>query len=337
VLLAGGWWGWQRWRNQAVPRLSWGLCLGVALAFVLPLLPVIFFNWQSGGTWRAVAGNLDTSYYGVENGALVANLGVRARQLVQTLQGSHLWYLGALYRNELAPWMALGAVVLGLWHHPRWLLGPLVLLLATLSCSLFTLSDLFITHYALVQPLVIALIALVLSTLVNPLRQLPRIMQRYRSLVLILPIIVWVAWDLTATLRYHAALTHSGGLGDHSDVTYHLAYALRYQGLGAPLALDWGFDAPVRYLSEGTVTPIELFGYASPATPDAEFGQRLALFLGNADNVYLLHTPAATVFQGRREAFFATVTAAGLRAQRERTFAQRDGTPTVELWRVLPP
>ena len=337
VLLAGGWWGWQRWRNQAVPRLSWGLCLGVALAFVLPLLPVIFFNWQSGGTWRAVAGNLGTSYYGVENGALVANLGVRARQLVQTLQGSHLWYLGALYRNELAPWMALGAVALGLWHHPRWLLGPLVLLLATLSCSLFTLSDLFITHYALVQPLVIALIALALSTLVNPLRQLPRIAQRYRSLVLILPIIVWVAWDLTATLRYHAALTHSGGLGDHSDVTYHLAYALRYQGLGAPLALDWGFDAPVRYLSEGTVTPIEIFGYVSPTAPDAEFAQRLALFLGNADNVYLLHTPATTIFQGRREAFFAAVTAAGLRAQIESTFAQRDGTPTVELWRVLPP
>jgi len=337
VLLAGGWWGWQRWRNQAVPRLSWGLCLGVALAFVLPLLPVIFFNWQSGGTWRAVAGNLGTSYYGVENGALVANLGVRARQLVQTLQGSHLWYLGALYRNELAPWMALGAVALGLWHHPRWLLGPLVLLLATLSCSLFTLSDLFITHYALVQPLVIALIALALSTLVNPLRQLPRIMQRYRSLVLILPIIVWVAWDLTATLRYHAALTHSGGLGDHSDVTYHLAYALRYQGLGAPLALDWGFDAPVRYLSEGTVTPIEIFGYVSPTAPDAEFAQRLALFLGNADNVYLLHTPATTIFQGRREAFFAAVRAAGLRAQIESTFAQRDGTPTVELWRVLPP
>ena len=148
---------------------------------------------------------------------------------------------------------------------------------------------------------------------------------------------LWVAADLVATVRYHTFLTRTGGLGDHSDVTYHLAYALRYQGLGAPIALDWGFDAPVRYLSEGTVTPIEIFGYATPTAPDAEFVARLQLFLGNPDNVYLLHTPAATVFQGRREQFLAAAQAAGLRAQLESTFAQRDGTPLIELWRLLPP
>jgi hypothetical protein len=30
-------------------------------------------------------------------------------------------------------------------------------------------------------------------------------------------------------------------------------------------------DATVRFLSRGTVTPIEIFGYASPAAPDADF------------------------------------------------------------------
>ncbi len=329
VLLAGGWWLWYRGRHPTAPPLSWSLLGGTLLAFCLPLLPVFFFNWQSGGTWQAVAGNLETSYYGVDNDAIIANLSVRARQLIETLEGSHLWYLGGLYGNRLAPWLALGAVTLGLWRRPRFLLGPLLLLFATLGCSLFTLSDLFITHYALVQPLIIAVIALALAAIASP--------QRYIRLGLIALIVLWVAADLAATLRYHATLTRSGGLADHSDVTYHLAYALRYQGLGAPLALDWGFDAPVRYLSEGTVTPIELFGYRSPAAPDQEFGERLQLFLGNADNVYLLHTPDATIFQGRRQAFFAAVNAAGLHARLESSFAQRDGTPTIELWRVLPP
>ncbi len=333
VLLAGGWWFWQRGRKQAVPPLPWALCVGMGLAFLLPLLPVLFFNWQSGGTWDALTGNLGTSYYGVENGAIVANIGVRARQLLQTLQGSHLWYLGGLASNDVAPWLAVGSLFLGVWRRPRWLRGPLLLLVVAWLCSLFTLSDLFITHYALLQPLLIAVIALALAALFDS-----RLARRHLSrLALIALIVLWVAADLVATVRYHTALTRTGGLGDHSDVTYHLAYALRYQGLGAPIALDWGFDAPVRYLSEGTVTPIEIFGYAAPTTPDADFAARLQLFLGNPDNVYLLHTPAATVFQGRREQFLAAVRAAGLHAQVESTFAQRDGTPVIELWRVLPP
>lgn len=99
---------------------------------------------------------------------------------------------------------------------------------------------------------------------------------------------------------------------NYSDLSYHLAYYLQYQALGAPITLDWGFDAPVRYLSQGTVTPLEIFGYGSPAAPDSDFDQRLRLFLENPDNVYLLHTPAATIFQGRREQFFNAITQAGL-------------------------
>ncbi|MEZ4611539.1 MAG: hypothetical protein R2838_15110 [Caldilineaceae bacterium] len=85
---------------------------------------------------------------------------------------------------------------------------------------------------------------------------------------------MWLALDLTATVRYHGALARSGGLADHADTSYHLAYYLRYNGLGAPIALDWGFDAPVRFLSAGTVRPIEVFGYASPGAPDADFAAR---------------------------------------------------------------
>jgi hypothetical protein len=137
-------------------------------------------------------------------------------------------------------------------------------------------------------------------------------------------------------LRYHAALRQSGGLADHSDATYHLAYYLRYHGEGAPIALDWGFDAPVRYLSQGTVTPIEIFGYTSPRQPDAAFAQRLQPFLANPNNVYLLHAPNQTTFAGRRELFVQMAQAAGLRLVPETQFSQRNGQVLFELWRAVP-
>jgi len=337
VLLAVGWWLWQGYHNAERPALSVTLCLGMLLAFTIPLLPLLFFNWQSGGTWRAITGNLGTSYYGVENGALITNLGIRSRQLLQTLQGSQFWYLGALYGNWFAPWLALTGLLFGLWRRPQLIVGPLLLLLAGLTCSLITLSDLFITHYALMQPLLISTIALGLTAAVHG-QNMPRLPnQSVRQWLLIGITLLWLLFDGRATVRYHAALAQSGGLADHSDLSYHLAYYLQYQGLGAPITLDWGFDAPVRYLSQGTVTPLEIFGYGSPAAPDPDFDQRLHLFLENPANVYLLHTPAATIFQGRREQFFRAITQAGRQAHLEKTFPQRDGTPLVELWRVLPP
>ncbi|MCE7987796.1 MAG: hypothetical protein DYG89_42065 [Caldilinea sp. CFX5] len=375
ALFAAGWWLWQRWQRRAVAPLSGVLLVGVVFAFLLPLTPLLFFNWQSGGVWRAFAEHLDTSYYGVANRDLIANLTVRSRQVVQTLEGRHFWYLGGLYGNAVAPWLAVVSVGWGLWHGRRLLLGPLLLGLAAFACSLFTISDLFITHYALLHPLFIGIVALGLTVFGVPVKSgaigticrkggsgrsgrqdgssrkmaqsrpdLPgeplrkeQLTSRPLRWLLALIIALWLGADLSATVRYHLALTRSGGLGDHSDVSYHLAYHLRYHGLGAPIALDWGFDAPVRYLSEGTVTPIEIFGYGSPVAPDPAFGERLRTFLGNPDNVYLLHTPAATSFQGRREAFFAEVNRAGRQARLETTFAQRDGAPLVELWRVLPP
>lgn len=337
VLLAGGWWLWQGYRKAKRPRLSFALCLAVLMAFALPLSPLFFFNWQSGGTWRALTGNWGTSYYGIENWAFSANLGVRSRQLLQTLQGSQFWYLGGLYGNWGAPWLALASLLVGLWQRPQLVGGPSLLVLAALTCSLITISDLFITHYALLQPLVISVVALGLTAAIRHKTTPSWPPQPARQGLLIGITVLWLVFDLRATLHYHAALAHSGGLADHSDLSYHLAYHLQHNGLGAPVALDWGFDAAVRYLSQGTVTPIEIFGYGSPTTPDPDFVQRLRLFIGNPNNIYLLHTPTATIFQGRREQFFDEINKAGRQAQLEMTFTQRDGTPLVELWRVLPP
>lgn len=337
ALLAAGWWAARRMKGDpAAPPLSAGTVVAAALAFVLPLLPLALFNVQSGGTLSSVLQNAGRSYYGVNNLAIVDNLGVRLSQLVQVLRGDQFWYLGGSYANAIAPWLALAALAAGILLAPRRTLPPAGLLAAGVLLSVFTISDLFVTHYALLQPLAIAAVAVALDVMWQAARPSLKNGRAWRGAV-VLAVALWLALDLSATLRYHGALSRSGGLSDHSDASYHLAYFLRHNGMGAPLALDWGIDAPVRFLSQGVVTPIELFGYASPERPDADFATRLGQFLPNPDNVYLLHAPGRTVFAGRREAFMAEAEAHGLSLRRIEQFTQRDGEPLFEVWRAMPP
>ena len=271
ALLAGGWWLWRRLRQpEHTPALAPATFIAALFAFLLPLTPLVVFNVQTAGTLARVGGSLGQSYYGVNNADVLANLPVRWHQLGQVLSGDVFWYLGGVFTNPLAPWLAIAALAAGLWRNWRRVLPPLLLLSGALACSLFTISDLFVTHFALIQPLAVAAVGIALGSWVEDDGRLrggkdegegghakrSRLAVFTRSpahLATLVVLILWLALDLTASLRYHAALGHSGGLADHSDASYHLAYHLRYNGFGAPIVLDWGIDAPVRYLTEGTV------------------------------------------------------------------------------------
>ncbi len=330
-------WLWRRQRaGSPTPPLSLPLAVGAGLAFLLPLVPLLLFNLQTGGTWEGVAGRLVQSYYGVDNRAIGQNLGVRWGQLQQILRGDQLWYLGGVYGNGVAPWVAAGAVAGAfLGRRGRLMVGPLILLTVAFGMSLVTISDLFVTHYALLQPLVVATVACALHGWI-PSGAWPGRQKLAVGAVVALAAL-WLLVDVAVTLQYHQALARSGGLADHSDASYHLAYYLQHSGLGAPIALDWGMDATVRFLSQGAVRPIEIFGYERLDEPDAGFRQRLEPFLQNPENVYLLHAPGQTVFRGRREAWMAAAAAQGLRPVLLADFRQRDGTPVYELWRVVAP
>lgn len=342
ALLAASAWLLMRRRGH-VDRLPTHTLIGAAIAGLLPLLPLLIFNVQSGGTLASIGGNLGQSYYGVNNLAIGVNLSTRLGQLVQVLRGDQFWYLGGVFANQLAPWLAVSVLLIGVARAPGKVAPPLGLLGAAVLASVFTVSDLFVTHYALLQPLALAVVGVAMGAVLQESTEGVAFATRWRRNGLSVGVshllttaffLAWLAVDLTHTVAYHRVLAQSGGLGDHSDASYHLAYYLRYNGMGAPLALDWGLDAPVRYLSEGAVTPIEIFGYVSPDAPDADFAARLAPFLANPDNVYLLHSAGATVFQGRASVFFASVAAQGLTAVREQVFTQRDGTPLYEIWKV---
>ncbi|MCH9663364.1 MAG: hypothetical protein K0U66_06880, partial [Gammaproteobacteria bacterium] len=250
ALLAGGWWLWQHWRNRdSVPMLSWRLLALTVVMFVVPLLPLILFNIQTSGTISSIINNLDQSYYGVENSNIARNLPMRLAQLMQSIRGDHFWYLGGIYGNNLAPWLAVLAILGGLWGRRHVVLPPLLLLACAVGMSLFTVSDLFITHYALIQPMALAAVGIGFAATWKRLSSIGRSPVAARghtpfgvariAMPLVI-VILWLALDVTASIRYHSALQRSGGLADHSDATYQLAYHLRYNGMGAPIALDWG-------------------------------------------------------------------------------------------------
>ena len=88
---------------------------------------------------------------------------MRAGQVHTLLVGDQFWYLGSVYANRLAPWLALVVLIIGLARDWRLLALPLALLGMAVGASLFTVSDLFITHYALLQPLVLAIAGLAMA------------------------------------------------------------------------------------------------------------------------------------------------------------------------------
>ncbi len=357
--------------------------------FLLPLLPLILYNLQTGGTVISIFGNLGQSYYGVNNRAYLPNLLTRLGQLRTLLRGDHLWYLGEVYANQWAPWLAAAAAMFGglLWVWPRMrstaamrthqpvqdqhrgepsiapsldhpttqppnhpttqlprpsvLLLPFSLLALIIAQSAFTVSDLFITHYALLVPLIPLGVGLVAGRLLQwgqgRAARADRITRLALGIVVLASVVFWGTTDLANTIRYHRVLGVAGGYATHSDAIYRLAAFLRQREPSAPLALDWGVDAPVRYLTAGQVNPVEVFGYERLDTPDPSFAGRIGPFLDNPDNLYVAHAGEFTIFRGRAEVLGQLAATRGLRIEEAARFGERSGRTLFLVYRVVKP
>jgi hypothetical protein len=179
--------------------------------------------------------------------------------------------------------------------------------------SSFTVSDLFITHFAIIQPFVVLLAALaadiVLLAAGDTAR--PAGMRAGLAALVVVGLAVWFSADAQASARYHQALARSGGLASHSDAIDRLAQWLDERAVRQPLALDWGVEAQVRYLTGNRVQPLEIFGYERLDQPDDGFAGRVGQFLADPTRFYIVRMPEETVFQGRREALESLAAAQG--------------------------
>jgi hypothetical protein len=339
--------------------------------FVVPLIPLVLFNLRTEGTLVSVFGNLGKSYYGVNNAAYFSNLLVRVHQLRTLLRGDHFWYLGELFADRWALWLAGGLIAAAsvqgvlLWQRkPRYqarearlgeasmgwayvFLLSLAMIFLIVAQSAFTVSDLFITHYALIYPLIPLTAGLAVAALVRGWQRsggaegqrtnrVAGFLYGSVSVIAVLAVSWWAAADFWTTVQYHKVLSVSGGYSAHSDAVYRLATSLDEEDSATPVALDWGLAAPVQFLTAGRVNPIEVFGYDRMDAPDAGYAERISQFLDDPNGLYLAHMPDVTVFGGRVDALKALAAARGLVLEEAGRFAERSGHPLFVLYRAAP-
>ena len=332
--------------------------------FLIPLIPLILFNLRTGGTLQSLFSNLGQSYYGVNNSAYLPNLLARLDQFITLLRAEHLGYLGGPFTSALAPWLLLTLVLLagvaaGLNARTRRvhqtsrdippllrILAPVLLLALMIAQSAFTVSDLFITHYALLLPLIPLAGGLAFGALMGKGREGPgesktgaadrdkELASGILRAVAVIALVGWAGSDLVTDIRYHRALAATGGHGSHSNAIYALAEHLDQAKFTAPVALDWGLDAQVRFLTAGRVQPIEVFGYDSFDAPDPNFAERINRLLDNPDNLYLAHLSEHTVFRERVNTLADLASQRGLTLRQRAIYAERDGTPIIIMYRA---
>ncbi len=188
------------------------------------------------------------------------------------------------------------------------------------------MSDLFITHFALLTPLIPLIAALSFGEILLWAKGRRRGLRRLAVATAAVLITAWFATDAYTVVLYHRSLAVSGGYLAHSDAIYPLAAYLDQQGYQRPVALDWGIDAPIRFLTADRVQPIDVFGYDRLDAPDPGFMKRINPYLDNSDTIWIAPPPGRAVFKGRVEMIEA-LTAQGSKWLEQIRFSQRSGEP----------
>ncbi len=320
-----------RWPRRRQP--GGGEIIGAMLAFILGCWPLLLYNIQTGGTLLNISGNAQTSYYGVNNLAFVANLLERLRQFVVLLNGSHLWYLGRIISNPLPP-LLLGLVLVFVAamamrkRSPaaRTALFPYLVIGLVILASIGTVSALWVTHFALLMPwpaLAIALGSWFLLSSVRP---------GLGRGIIWLGVALLVITNLVNVGRYHLALAESGGLSTHSNAIYGLSRWLARQADGPVVAMDWGLAAPVTYLTAGQITPAEVFGYSWQT--DTQLTDRLTHFIEQPNTLYLWRAPDEIIFD-RSQEFKALYRPRNREETIEAAFYEESGRPILGVTRLV--
>ena len=315
-------------------------------AFLAGCSPLIIYNLQTGGTFLNVTQNASTSYYGVNNLAVGPNLLERLNQFATLLNGSHLWYLGGIYKNFWYPTLFVGVLVgvgVGIAilatrnnasRYPPLQFSPIKIALfpylvigLVIFASVGTVSALWITHFAILMPWPALAIAVgawfVLPAASN---------QKAAKILAVTAIGLLLVTNLFNTIRYHQALTTSGGLSAHSDAVYDLSNWLAQHAQEPVVAMDWGLAAPVIYLSHGRVTAIEIFGYDWRS--DVQLTERMAWAITQPQALYLWRSPDEIIFD-RSNQFKALYRPQNLEETIEEAFYERSGRPVLGVTRLV--
>ncbi len=346
------------WSNRikAINRLPIMEAFAALPAFLLGCSPLIAYNLQTGGTFLNIAQNASTSYYGVDNLAFRANLIERLSQFITVLNGTHLWYLGDIVGNVWGP-VFFGAIMFFVVYlatrnqffasnpsqtaHPfppdKVALFPFLVIGLVILASIGTVSALWITHFAILMPwpaLAVAIGGWFILESKARFGLRTSYLQKWSMLKLLLlaGLTILVITNLSSSIRYHLALTESGGLSSHSDAIYDLSDWLAQHANGPVAAMDWGLAAPVTYLTHGQVMATELFGYKWQS--GIQLTERLNGFIAQPDTLYLWRAPDEIIFDRSAE-FKAIYRPQNLEETIEEAFYEKSGRPILGVTRLV--
>ncbi|MDM8530614.1 glycosyltransferase family 39 protein [Anaerolineales bacterium HSG25] len=209
-------------------------------------------------------------------------------------------------------------------------LFPFAVIGLVILASIGTVSALWVTHFAILMPW--AAMALSLGGWFCY-QSYERWLSAFtRQAMLSLGLTMLVLTNLVGVVSYHRALTESGGLSTHSDAMYDLSDWLVERGSPPVAAMDWGLAAPIFYLTNGQVAPVELFGYSWQS--DADLTSRMQKFIEQPDTYYLWRAPDEIIFDRSGE-FKSMYRAVNLEENIEEAFYERSGRPLLGITRLM--
>jgi hypothetical protein len=260
------------------------------------------------------------------------------------------WKLGQWYVS----WKVYIAGVLGLILAPglraredaRRVLFPVLVITVMLVVSVKTPTALWFTHLSILTPWPILAIA-ALADMVARRSGLDKLnLGRVRAfggwrwaaafglgLGAVLALVgVLIYDDLEVDVAYHRGLKRIGGKFDHTSASYTLVEYLQEQQISDVVAMDWGIQDVVQFLSEGEINPAEIFGHENWEDVDPAFAIRVRERLDDPNVVYVFHTQPH--FRNRWEAFEAIAAQEGKTLVEEKTIYDPAAIPIFWLVRV---
>ncbi len=330
------------------------------VAFGLGLAPMLLHNWLDGPvTWRMLRQNLRrTRLYGHDNLDVANNLAFVTTDFLRAMRGG----TGAMPSPAgggagalllLVGLAVVAAVVVRHRDRLRLAIGGapdrsddgirarLFLLLAValiVPASTVSTSSIGATYLFILLPFAWLVIAV---ALVDVARTVAR---RSAAVPVIATAAIASAWLAAASVTFqhlaanrtvHAYLAATGGTNVWSDAVDHLATKLESEYRDRhPIAMDWGIERSVTFLTEGRVRMPESFEYRPHPSP--WFDGETAASLDDPRSLYAFHAPAFAAFPGRFEALESAARARGMQLRLVETLLQRDAQPNILLYVAEP-
>lgn len=329
----------RRTQSQAAHVRALVLPIAVGLiGLLVGAAPLVYYNVvglaRDGQPWTLSlllnALTNPTQQFGVDNRNFLANLSKSIDDVRVFVDGSYFWYNGVPFSNVFSVPVLVISVIVGSvlavvrgrgqgdlplsqqtrCDEARRFFAVLAGIATLIVLGAFTVSGLWSTHQFIMLPLpqlVVACATVWVSEIA--IHTLARKMGKTRetryslvfqvSLVCLLLALPFTR-DLWVSEQHHATLARTGGSGRFSDAVYKLSDWLDENGIGQPVALDWGIERNVRVLTGDRVRPVEIFGFTTE--PDDAFRQRARDMLQDPNRSYIVLWDRFAVYN-RRQAF----------------------------------